>query len=142
MSSAGPRLSVDARVSGRLTVQGWFRVVFVVMAVLLIGAAAIIAAAIGHDRTLTNQLQASILQAQTQAYRLQAALIDQETGVRGYGITADPQFLQPIHARPRQRSRRGGAAAQADRRATAAGRRPQLIEHGGTPWRRVHTRSR
>jgi signal transduction histidine kinase len=78
-----------------LTVQNWFRAVIVVMAVLLIGSAAIIAAAITHGRTLTDHLQASILPAQAQAYRLQAALLDQETAVRGYGITADPQFLQP-----------------------------------------------
>jgi signal transduction histidine kinase len=93
VSSAKPRQR--AREFPVLTVQNWFRVVIVVMAVLLIGSAAIIAAAIAHSRTLTDHLQASILPAQTQAYRLQAALIDQETAVRGYGITADPQFLQP-----------------------------------------------
>ena len=40
----------------------------------------------------------SILPAQAQAYRLQGALVDQETGVRGYGLTGDVRFLQPYTA--------------------------------------------
>jgi len=78
-----------------LTVQNWFRVVIVVMALLVVGSAAIIAAVVGNARTLTDRLQDTILPAQVQAYRLQSALLGQETGLRGYGITGDAQFLQP-----------------------------------------------
>ena len=119
-----------------LTVQNWFRVVIVVMAVLLIGSAAIIAAAITYGRTLTDHLQASTLPAQAQAYRLQAALIDQETAVRGYGITADAQFLQPYTQ---------GVATEADAaarlRKLVGGQQPLAadlsnIEQTAAQWRR------
>ena len=56
------------------------------------------------------------LPAQAQAYRLQGALLDQETGVRGFGITGQPSFLQPYTA---------GVATCAD----AAARLRALIGH-------------
>jgi signal transduction histidine kinase len=133
VSSARPRRR--GRGVPVLTVQNWFRGVIVVMAVLLIGSAAIIAASIAHGRTLTDHLQVSILPAQAQAYRLQAALIDQEAAVRGYGITADPQFLQPYAE---------GVAIEADAaarlRKLAAGQQPLAgdlsnIERAAAGWR-------
>jgi hypothetical protein len=47
---------------------------------------------------VSNELAGSVLPAQAQAYRLQGALVDQETGVRGYAITGDSRFLQPYTA--------------------------------------------
>ena len=78
-----------------LTVQGWFRLVFAVIAILVAAAAAIIFQLVGRGRVVANELAGSILPAQAQAYRLQGALVDQETGVRGYAITGDSRFLQP-----------------------------------------------
>jgi signal transduction histidine kinase len=81
-----------------LTVQGWFRVVFAVLAVLVIIAVVIILGLVNENRTVTADLQNGLLPAQAQAYRLQGALLDQETGVRGYGITGQADFLQPYTA--------------------------------------------
>ena len=81
-----------------LTVQGWFRLVFVVIAVLVIAAGIVIAYLLAMGRTVSGELEGGILPAEAQAYRLQGALVDQETGVRGYGITGDPSFLQPYTA--------------------------------------------
>jgi signal transduction histidine kinase len=81
-----------------LTVQGWFRVVFMVLAVLVVAAALTIASLIGQEQSASSDLDNSILPAQAQAYRLQGALVDQETGVRGYGITGRADFLQPYTA--------------------------------------------
>jgi signal transduction histidine kinase len=81
-----------------LTVQGWFRVVFAVLAVLVIIAVVIILGLVNENRAVTADLQNGILPAQAQAYRLQGALLDQETGVRGYGITGQADFLQPYTA--------------------------------------------
>jgi signal transduction histidine kinase len=92
---AGPP---DHRLSLRvLTVQGWFRLVFVVIAVLTVAAALVIALQLARSRAVSNTLIDSVLPAQAQAYRLQGALVDQETGVRGYGITGNARFLQPYH---------------------------------------------
>ncbi len=81
-----------------LTVQGWFRLVFAVLGLLVVVAALAVVALTARTRNISNELSGSILPAQAQAYRLQGALVDQETGVRGYGITADPRFLQPYTA--------------------------------------------
>jgi signal transduction histidine kinase len=92
-----------------LTVQGWFRLVFAVLGLLVVAAALAVVALTARTRDISNELAGSILPAQAQAYRLQGALVDQETGVRGYGITGDPRFLQPY---PSGRSTEQAAAAQ------------------------------
>src|ERR1022692_1426601 len=95
VTAAGPP---DHRLSLRvLTVQGWFRLVFAVIALLTLAAALIIAQQLARGRAVSNTLIDSVLPAEAQAYRLQGALIDQETGVRGYGITGNGRFLQPYH---------------------------------------------
>ncbi len=65
-----------------MTVQGWFWLVFAVLGVLVAVSAVIVIAVLSHGRTVTNQLDRGLLPAQAQAYRLQGALVDQETGVR------------------------------------------------------------
>jgi signal transduction histidine kinase len=81
-----------------LTVQGWFRVVFMALAVLVVAAALTIVQLVGHEQDVSSNLENSVLPAQAQAYRLQGALVDQETGVRGFGITGRSDFLQPYTA--------------------------------------------
>jgi signal transduction histidine kinase len=99
--AAGPR-AAGPRPGGprfpALTVQGWFGVVFAVIAVLVVAAAVVIAQLLAQDRSISAELDGGILPAQAQAYRLQGALLDQETGIRGYGITGQARFLQPYTA--------------------------------------------
>ncbi len=79
-----------------LTVSGWFRLLLAVLVLLLLASSLLMTAVLSHGRAVTRQLDAGLLPAQAQAYRLQGALVDQETGVRGYALTgADPRFLQP-----------------------------------------------
>ncbi len=78
-----------------LTVQGWFRAVFMVLAILVIAAAVTITQLLSEEQGVSANLQDHLLPAQAQAYRLQAALLDQETGVRGFGITGRADFLKP-----------------------------------------------
>ena len=118
-----------------LTVQGWFRLVFAVLAVLVVAAALAVVALTARTRDITDELANSILPAQAQAYRLQGALVDQETGVRGYGITGDPRFLQPYTS-----GRSTEQAAAAELRA-AIGRKQPLagdlgrVERAAASWR-------
>jgi signal transduction histidine kinase len=78
-----------------LTVQGWFRLVFAVLVFLLLIAAVVITLLLRQEHQVSSELDGRLLPAQAQAYRLQGALIDQETGVRGFGITGTQDFLQP-----------------------------------------------
>jgi signal transduction histidine kinase len=107
MSTAGPRPRPSQPFRRRsqpvergspppsLTVQGWFRLVFAVIALLAAASAVIIFQLVDRGRAVSNELTGSILPAQAQAFRMQGALVDQETGVRGYAITGDSRFLQP-----------------------------------------------
>lgn len=78
-----------------LGVQDWFRLAFAAIVILAVLAAVLVAWLTAQTRGTTNELVNSVLPAQAQAYRLQGALVDQETGVRGYGLTGDVRFLQP-----------------------------------------------
>jgi signal transduction histidine kinase len=98
------------------TVQGWFRVVFAVLAVLAVAAVVAVVSLLAAGRHVSSDLENHILPAQAQAYRLQGALLDQETGIRGFGITGSRDFLHPYTA---------GRATEA----AAASRLRQLIGH-------------
>ncbi len=76
-----------------------------VLALLLFAVAAVTAGGIAlltlhHDRSrVLNTLDPAILQAQ----QLDIAMLNQETGVRGYALSAKPGLPGPVH----RRSRRG-----------------------------------
>jgi len=118
-----------------LTVQGWFRLVFAVLGLLVVAAVLAVVALTAQTRDISYELASSIQPAQAQAYRLQGALVDQETGVRGYGITGDPRFLQPYTS---GRSTEQAAAAELR---TELGRKQPLagdlgrVERAAAGWR-------
>ena len=118
-----------------LTVQGWFRLVFAALGLLVVVTAVLVAALTVQTRETSNELTGSILPAQAQAYRLQGALVDQETGVRGYGLTGDLRFLQPYTA-----GRATEQEAAARLRALIGGKPPLIsdlarIERAAHAWR-------
>ncbi|MGD0925862.1 MAG: ATP-binding protein [Streptosporangiaceae bacterium] len=121
-----------------LTVQGWFRLVFAVLGLLVVVAALAVVALTARTRNISNELSGSILPAQAQAYRLQGALVDQETGVRGYGITADPRFLQPYTAgRATERAAAAGLRTEIGRTQPLAGDLGRL-ERAADGWRAAY----
>ncbi|MFG2682071.1 CHASE3 domain-containing protein [Streptomyces sp. NPDC048392] len=95
-----------------------------------------------QDRTteVTDQLTDRVQPAQTEAYRLQAALVNQETGVRGYAIAADRQFLAPY-----EQGRKDEARAAARLR-ELIGDQPALladletVQRQAESWRRTYAR--
>jgi len=118
-----------------LSVQGWFRLVFGGLAVLVVAAALVVVALTARTRDISDELASSVLPAQAQAYRLQGALVDQETGVRGYAITGDPRFLQPYTS-----GRSTEQAAAARLRTEIGGEQPLAgdlgrVERAADGWR-------
>ncbi len=121
--------------STRLTAQAWFQLVLASMVLVVIigtvaGAQVIAETNRGADRLLDKSLPAA-----AEAYKLQSALVDQETGLRGYGITADPQFLQPYRDGTREE-----AQSVARLRELLADRQPLLdeldaVEQSAQRWR-------
>lgn len=119
----------------KLTVQGWQNLVLSVIGmVVLIGA---VAATILVSRTddVSSELLEKVQPARIAAYQIQAALRDQETAVRGYAITAEPQFLDPYND-----GRSVEAAGAQEVREYIAGRDELLadldaIERAAARWR-------
>ncbi|WP_109005206.1 sensor histidine kinase [Streptomyces rishiriensis] len=90
---------------------------------------------LGRTAQVSDQLLQRIQPAQTEAYRLQAALVNQETGVRGYAGAADRQFLEPY-----TRGKREETEAAARLRALVVDRPALLadleaVEQSAADWR-------
>ena len=67
------------------------------MGVIVVVSSVAIVVLLHRTDTATRQLADDIQPARSNAFQLQAALRDQETGVRGYVITGDPRFLEPYY---------------------------------------------
>jgi signal transduction histidine kinase len=119
----------------QLTVRGWQAVVLCSVGVMVLAGAVVGGVLLRQTDETSRELIDGIQPARVAACELQAALRDQETGVRGYLIGADRQFLTPYY--DGQQTERA-AAAEIRRR---LGQRPELIgdldaiEKAAAEWR-------
>ncbi|CAM5498535.1 Adaptive-response sensory-kinase SasA [Streptomyces tendae] len=122
----------------RLTVQGWFQVVLGLVMLMVIGGSVVGARVLEQTSDVTDRLADRLQPAQTETYRLQTALVNQETGARGYAIAADRQFLAPYTQGKKDEAR---AAA---RLRELIGDQPRLladleaVERQAADWRRTY----
>ncbi|MFI7053035.1 sensor histidine kinase [Streptosporangium canum] len=79
----------------RWSAQTWFNVVLLAMAVLLGLSAVIGATVLRNAAQASNRLIDEISVGRIQAERMQTALVNQETGLRGFVLTGKEEFLQP-----------------------------------------------
>ncbi|MEU6313360.1 ATP-binding protein [Streptomyces sp. NPDC047014] len=77
------------------SLQGWLTTVLVVLALMVLGTGAVGATLLAHTTTAGDRLVDVIMPAQRDALRLETALLDQETGVRGYLLAEEPALLEP-----------------------------------------------
>ncbi|MFB4272248.1 CHASE3 domain-containing protein [Nonomuraea sp. GTA35] len=127
---------IDASRLRRLTVHGWFLVMIAAFTVLVAVCAVMGAVMIERTSSLSDELTTRISPAAIEASQMQKALIDQETGVRGFLLTGRQEFLQPYAE--------GVAAEQLSSAQVAAhvGDRPDLlaelnaISDKAAAWRR------
>ncbi|MFD7027334.1 ATP-binding protein [Streptomyces sp. NPDC059917] len=77
------------------SLQTWLNTVLVVLALVVVGTGALGATLLSHTTTAGDRLVDGILPAQRDALRLETALLDQETGVRGYLLADAPALLEP-----------------------------------------------
>ncbi|MFK4106808.1 ATP-binding protein [Streptomyces sp. NPDC019531] len=126
------------RIGRRLTVQGWFYLALAAMTLLVVTGSVVGANLLSRTAEASDQLLRRVQPAQTEAYRLQAALVNQEAGIRGYAATADRQFLDP-YTQGRQDEANSAARLRA-----LIGDRPELladltaIESQAADWRRTY----
>ncbi|MFE2166360.1 ATP-binding protein [Streptomyces sp. NPDC059447] len=75
--------------------QTWLTTVLAVLALMVVGTGALGATLLSRTTTAGNRLVDGILPAQRDALRLETALLDQETGIRGYLLADAPALLEP-----------------------------------------------
>jgi len=128
--------------AGRFTAGGWLALslgVLVVAALVAIAAAVVAAHRLGDAR---SRLVDRVDPAQTDALIVQTALINQETGVRGFLLGRDEAFLGPYRAGERQAN---VGLRDLDRRAALTGAGPlrrdiAAVRAGIAGWRDGYAR--
>lgn len=130
----------------RLTVRGWVVLVLGLMIAWVIVASIVGARSLGRTAEVSNYLRDVIQPAEIEAQRLQGALLNQETGARGYIIAADPSLLEPYEAGRKEETRASDALrALIAQQEAVPGVREQLladldaIDDAANEWRRVYT---
>ncbi|MHA0287503.1 sensor histidine kinase [Mycobacterium sp. C3-094] len=128
-------MSPDQRGIRALTVEGWQYLVLSIMTVVVLAGAVTTALLLDRTDRVSGQLTNNVGPARVAAYQLQAALRDQETAVRGYVISSDPQFLAPYDTGRETESRASADLRQFEQK------RPDLladldaIEQAAGSWR-------
>lgn len=119
----------------QLTVRGWQALFLLTMGAMLLAGAAIGVLLLNRTDAMAREVTDAIQPARVAACQLQVALRDQETGIRGYLIAHDRQFLTPFYDGEHAEQ----AAAEEIRR--RVGQRPELIgdlnaiEKAAAQWR-------
>ncbi|MGR8010633.1 sensor histidine kinase [Streptomyces hypolithicus] len=84
-----------SRLLGRLSVQGWIRLVLLSMAFLLVVCALVGAQVLSTAAERNAALSDHIEPGRSATLQLHKALLDQETGVRGFALSGNETFLEP-----------------------------------------------
>ncbi|MER7124074.1 CHASE3 domain-containing protein, partial [Streptomyces goshikiensis] len=77
------------------TTRRWLRVGVAASLTILTLLGAVGAWVLGQTRSISDELVNEKSPALSVSFRLESALLNQETGIRGYGLTGAPEFLQP-----------------------------------------------
>lgn len=84
-----------ARRSSAWTTRRWLRVGVAASLTVLALLGVTGAWVLGRTASISEELVDVRVPALTTSFRLESALLNQETGIRGYGLTGTPEFLQP-----------------------------------------------
>jgi signal transduction histidine kinase len=92
----------------RWTSQSWFASVLIAMVALIAVAAVVGAELLSRTTEVSDRLNDRIAPARTAVAELTAAVVGQETGVRGYVLSGEEQFLDPYEQGTRDELRLAG----------------------------------
>jgi signal transduction histidine kinase len=111
----------------RLTVRGWLVCVLTTMGLLVLIGAVVGGVLLDRTDEVSRSLRDDIQPSRVSAAQLQSALRDQETGLRGYLISANQEFLSPYYD-----GIRAEQAASQDIRKRLAGRADLIADLDAT----------
>ncbi|MEV5580224.1 ATP-binding protein [Streptomyces parvus] len=99
-------------IAARLPVQSWVHLILGGFVVVVCGCLVVGGLVLSRMSQRTDELVDRIQPARSVSFQLQNALLDQETGVRGFALTGDRSFLEPYEAgKSAERERLAGARA-------------------------------
>ncbi|MFJ7497072.1 ATP-binding protein [Streptomyces sp. NPDC097727] len=84
--------------ASRLSVQNWVHLILAVFVLVVCAELTVGGMVLARISDRTTELVDRIQPARSSSFQLQNALLDQETGVRGYALTGDSTFLRPYEA--------------------------------------------
>ncbi|MFF2959134.1 ATP-binding protein [Streptomyces sp. NPDC057963] len=90
----GPRRGL----ASRLSVQNWVHLILAVFVLVVCAGLTVGGLVLSRMSDRTTELVDRIQPARSSSFQLQNALLDQETGVRGFALTGDSVFLRPYEA--------------------------------------------
>ncbi|MFD5203093.1 ATP-binding protein [Streptomyces sp. NPDC058375] len=98
MSTDGAQGIAEKSMAARLSVQSWVHLILGGFVVVVCGCLVIGGLVLSRMSERTDELVDIIQPARSVSFQLQNALLDQETGVRGFALTGDRSFLEPYEA--------------------------------------------
>ncbi|WP_328320871.1 sensor histidine kinase [Streptomyces sp. NBC_00388] len=90
-----PALAARPGFAARLSVQNWVRLILAGFVVVVCGCTVVGGVFLSRTDDRTTTLVDRIQPARSASFQLQKALLDQETGARGYALSGDESFLAP-----------------------------------------------
>ncbi|MER7722712.1 CHASE3 domain-containing protein [Streptomyces sp. NPDC096323] len=122
----------------RLSVQNWVHLILSCFVLVVCGCLVVGGLVLARISDRTTELVDRIQPARSASFQLQNALLDQETGVRGYALTGDPSFLQPYTSGKRDEQRRLARVREALGTGDPYNRDLDRIAATATQWRKEH----
>ncbi|MFI1223695.1 MULTISPECIES: ATP-binding protein [unclassified Streptomyces] len=98
MSGDATGQPVSGGFAARLSVQNWVHLLLGGFIVVVCGCLVIGGLVMARISDRTTDLVDRIQPARSASFQLQNALLDQETGIRGFALTGDDSFLEPYEA--------------------------------------------
>jgi len=98
MSTDNKADPVRTGMAARLSVQNWVHLILSGFIVVVCGCLVVGGLVLARMSDHTTDLVDRIQPARSVSFQLQNALLDQETGVRGFALTGDDSFLEPYEA--------------------------------------------
>ncbi|HEY9331341.1 MAG TPA: CHASE3 domain-containing protein [Streptomyces sp.] len=122
----------------RLSVQNWVHLILGCFVLVVCGCLVVGGLVLASISDRTTELVDRIQPARSASFQLQNALLDQETGVRGYALTGDPSFLQPYASGKRDEQRRLARVRDAMGPGEPYDRDLDRIAAASAQWRKEH----
>ncbi|MGW0671701.1 sensor histidine kinase [Streptomyces sp. NPDC002746] len=137
-STAVPAAPLRPGRLARLSVQNWVHLILACFVVVVCGCLVIGGLVLARISDRTTELVDRIQPARSASFQLQNALLDQETGVRGYALSGDPAFLQPYAAGKRDEQLRLARVRSAMGDTDPYARDLDRIAAASAQWRKEH----